>query len=117
MPISYRRRTAPATVGAGRLLTYTIQVWNSALSTDEIPWLTDTVPEYTTFVNASDGGGASTVNGRTVVSWTLPEMSTGDRLYRTFTVRADADLVSGTLIINDDYLASWYESGSGGCSI
>jgi len=30
--------------------------------------------------------------------------------YRSFSVLVDEDLVSGTLIINDDYRTTWYES-------
>jgi uncharacterized repeat protein (TIGR01451 family) len=46
----------------------------------------------------------------TVMSWTLPAFGTGERIEpRSFTVRVDDDLVSGTKIINDNYLAYWYE--------
>jgi uncharacterized repeat protein (TIGR01451 family) len=37
-------------------------------------------------------------------------MGPGDYLFRSFGVRANDDLVSGTLIINDDYRTTWYES-------
>ena len=43
------------------------------------------------------------------MSWTLSGMSTGEELFRSFTVRVDNDLVSGTQIFNDDYGTSWYE--------
>ena len=36
-------------------------------------------------------------------------MSPGDRLARSYTVRVDDNLISGTQIVNDDYRASWYE--------
>jgi uncharacterized repeat protein (TIGR01451 family) len=36
-------------------------------------------------------------------------MSPGDRLARSFTVRVNDDLISGTQIVNSDYRASWYE--------
>ncbi len=104
-------KQAPSIIGRGQLMTYTINVWNSALSTDEppSPWLTDTVPLSTTFVSASDGGVASTVNGRTEVFWTLPGMAPGDNVQRSFTVQVDSDLISGTEIVNESYQASWYE--------
>ena len=104
-------KQAPAVIGRGQLMTYTINVWNSALSTDEPPFptLTDTVPLSTTFVSASDGGVATPVGDRTVVSWTLPAMGTGDTLQRSFVVQVDGDLISGTQIVNDDYRAAWYE--------
>jgi uncharacterized repeat protein (TIGR01451 family) len=104
-------KTAPAIIGRGQLLTYTIRVWNSALSTDEPPYpvLTDTVPMSTTFVSASDGGETQLQDDSTVVSWTLPAMSTGEELVRSFAVLVDSDLLSGTLIVNDDYATRWYE--------
>ena len=37
-------------------------------------------------------------------------MGPGDYLNRSFAVKTDDDLVSGTLIINDDYRTTWYES-------
>lgn len=104
-------KRAPAVIGRGQLMTYTINVWNSALSTDDppFPWLTDTVPLSTTVVRVNDGGVSQTVNGRTTISWTLPAMSPGDTVRRSYTVRVDGDLVSGTQIVNDDYRVSWYE--------
>jgi uncharacterized repeat protein (TIGR01451 family) len=104
-------KTAPPVIGSGQLMTYSINVWNSGLSTDEppLPMLTDTVPASTTLVRVSHGGESQTINSSTVVSWTLPPMSPGDRLARSYTVRVDDDLISGTQIVNDDYRTSWYE--------
>ena len=106
-------KSAPPVVGPGQLMTYTIGVWNSALTTDEPPppWLTDTVPLSTTVVHISDGGVSGTLTGtaQTVVSWTLPALGTGERLQRSFVVRTDDDLISGTQIVNADYRVSWYE--------
>jgi uncharacterized repeat protein (TIGR01451 family) len=92
-------------------MTYTIAVWNSGLSTDEppSPWLTETVPLSVVVVSVSDGGDSQTLTDSTVISWTLPAMGPGETVTRSFTVRVDNDLVSGTQIINSDYRASWYE--------
>lgn len=106
-------KTAPSALGAGQLLTYTINVWNSALTTDLPPTLTDTVPVSTSLVAISDGGVSLTVGSQTVVSWTLPNMGSGDRLARWFTVQVDPGLVSGTQIINDDYWTRWFETNVG----
>lgn len=105
-------KTAPLEIGPGQTMTYTIQVFDSGLSTLETPppVLTDTVPASVTLENISDGGIAETVDGKTVVAWTLPAMSPGDLLYRRFSVKVDQDLVSGTLIVNDDYRTTTYES-------
>ncbi|HSG17195.1 MAG TPA: hypothetical protein VLE70_12850 [Anaerolineae bacterium] len=106
-------KRAPAVVGAGQFMTYSIEVHNTGLSTDEppSPLLTDTVPMSVTVVpgGVSDGGITMTVSGTTVVSWTLPAMSPGDRLYRSFMVQVDAGLVSGTQIVNSEYGTIWYE--------
>jgi uncharacterized repeat protein (TIGR01451 family) len=108
-------KSAPPVIGPGQLLTYTIDIVNTGLATDEppFPWLTDAVPLSTTFVSASDGGVTQTLTNTTIVSWTLPAMATGGRLERSFTVRVDKDLISGTQIINNDYRAYWYEEEVG----
>ncbi len=112
-------KTAPPVIGAGEVLSYAIEVFNSGLSTNVPPYpvLTDTIPANTTFQSASDGGALRVVNGIPVVSWTLPALSTGDRIYRSFAVLVDSDLVSGTQIINRDYRVQWQEAISGGLSI
>lgn len=97
-------KSAPEVVGRGQLMTYDIQVRNSGLSTElPNPVLTETVPMSVSLVSISDGGISGTVDGSTVISWTLPAMSPGDILQRTFTVQVDHDLVSGTEIINSQY--------------
>ncbi len=105
-------KTAPPVIGRGLLMTYTINVWNSALSTDDYPpypWLVEVVPPSTTLETVSDGGMVRIVDGSTVISWTLPAMSTGETLTRKFAVRVDDDLISGTQIVNTDYRTYWYE--------
>jgi uncharacterized repeat protein (TIGR01451 family) len=103
-------KTAPDVIGAGQFMTYTIEVHNTGLSTDDPPptWLTDTVPMSVTVARINDGGLATIVSDTTIVSWTLPSMSPGDRFYRSYMVQVDGDLVSGTQIVNDDYWVSWY---------
>lgn len=107
------RKRAPAVIGRGQLLTYTILVDNTALSTDAPPVLTDRVPMSTTFVNASDGGVMKTMSDTSIVSWTLPLLSTGEDTTRSFTVRVNDDLISGTQIINDAYRTRWFEPEAG----
>jgi uncharacterized repeat protein (TIGR01451 family) len=104
-------KVAPSVIGAGQFMTYTIRVRNTGLSTDEPPpsLLTDTVPMSVTVVRVNDGGLATTVSDTTVISWTLPPMSPGDLLARSYVVQVDTDLVSGTQIINDDYLTTWWK--------
>jgi len=104
-------KSAPPVAAAGLPMTYTIQVYNSGLSTDELipPVLTETLPTSTTLLSVSDGGEWNDLNGRTVISWTLPAMSPGDRLYRYFSVLLDSDLISGTQIVNRDYRTVWHD--------
>jgi uncharacterized repeat protein (TIGR01451 family) len=101
-------KTAPRVVGAGALLTYTLQAYNRGLTTALPPIVTDTVPANTTFVDASDGGVAQEVSATIVVSWTLPQLSPGEGALRTLTVRVDEGLISGTQIVNDDYAVFGY---------
>ena len=105
-------KSAPAEIGPGQIMTYTIQVVDSGLSTEEppSPVLTETVPASVTLLSISDGGTSDTIDGREVITWELPPMGPGDTLYRSFEVRANEDLVSGTLIVNNDYRTTWYES-------
>jgi uncharacterized repeat protein (TIGR01451 family) len=112
-------KTAPPIIGAGQVMTYSMKVFNSGLSNDTnaAPTLTDTIPVSTSLVTVSDGGTSSVKGGRTVVSWNLPPLSTGESLYRSFSVQTDPDLVSGTQIINNDYWTRWHQSGITGTGV
>ncbi len=104
-------KSAPEVIGAGQVMTYALQVYNSGLSTDVPPYpvLTDTVPASTTLVSVSDGGSYAGTAPGTVISWTLSAMSPGDRVFRSFAVQVGSDLVSGTQIYNNQYGTKWYE--------
>ncbi len=106
-------KSAPAVIGAGQRMTYTIEVWNSGLSTDVPPYpiLSDEIPPNTSLVSIGSGGISTTLTGTTTVSWTLPSMSPGDRLSRSYSVLVNPDLVSGTLIVNDNYWTAWSDIG------
>lgn len=101
-------KSAPSVIGRGQLLTYTLHAYNRGLSTQLPPVLTDAVPLSTTFVRASDGGVMMTLSETLVVSWSLPLLSPGEGVMRTFTVQVDDDLVSGTHIVNWDYSVTGY---------
>jgi uncharacterized repeat protein (TIGR01451 family) len=107
-------KDAPPVIGAGQNMTYTIHVFNSGLSTDVPPYptLTDTVPASTTLLSVGQGGTSSVISGTTIVSWTLPAMSPGDRLSRSYSVQVDDSLISGSLIVNDNYRTAWYDIGA-----
>jgi uncharacterized repeat protein (TIGR01451 family) len=110
------QKSAPAVIGAGQEMTYTINVRNSALSTDvpPYPYLTETVPMSVTLLNISDGGESMTIGDRTMISWTLPSMGPGENTTRAFSVEVDDDLVSGTEIVNDLYRVTWSDILSDG---
>ena len=59
-------------------------------------------------LHISDGGTSHDIDGA-VISWVLPNLGTADEVRRTFSVRVDDDLVSGTHIINDGYAVFWGE--------
>jgi len=105
-------KTAPPVIGAGQMMTYTINVFNSGLSTEEPPYpvLTETLPADVELLDVSDDGSWQTISDTTTISWTLPAMSTAESLRRTFSVLVDPSLVSGTQIVNDNYATAWYES-------
>ena len=106
-------KSAPGVIGAGQMMTYTIRVFNSGLSTDDPPFpvLTETIPTSVTLVSVSDDGVEQIMDDRTVISWTLPALSPGDKVSRSFSVLVDADLISGTEIVNADYRTIWYDVG------
>jgi uncharacterized repeat protein (TIGR01451 family) len=101
-------KSAPPVIGAGGLLTYVIEAYNRGLTTLLPPILTDVVPMSTTFVWASDSGTSLNVSDTTIVSWTLPLLSPGEGAVRSFSVRVDDDLVSGTQVVNREYSVSGY---------
>ena len=110
-------KSAPSVIGRGQVMTYTINIWNSALATDPPnPYLWDFLPISGTTVITSSISHSGTIQSvltgtlqATVISWTLPALGTGERIEpRSFAVRVDGDLVSGTQIIND-YRVGWYE--------
>ncbi len=105
-------KTAPPVIGAGQMMTYTINVFNSGLSTEEPPYpvLTETLPAGVALLEVSDDGSYLTISDTTSISWTLPAMSTAESLQRSFAVLVDSTLVSGTQIVNDQYSTAWYES-------
>ncbi len=106
-------KSAPQVIGRGQKMTYSIEIRNSGLSTElPSPVLTETVPLSVSLLSISDGGISTTVNGQTVVSWNLPEMSPGDILHHTFDVQVDHDLVSGTQIVNSLYGTAWTSNGT-----
>ncbi len=111
-------KSGPPVAGPGQIITYTINVKNTALATEAspAPYLLESLPTGTTFISASLGGTyrAITVNSLKlrVISWTLPAFGTGEELDEPlwFSVRLDPDLISGTHIVNNSYKTFWSET-------
>jgi uncharacterized repeat protein (TIGR01451 family) len=115
------RKSAPSVIGRGQVMTYTINIENTALAAEAppLPYLWDFAPEDVEVLEISHGGVAGTytmTNGTNVVavraiSWTLPALGTGEVISepRWFKVRVDNDLISGTQLVNT-YRTYWYES-------
>ena len=109
-------KSASAVIGRGQQMTYTINVQNTALSTDAPPYpeLYDFLPMSMTVLEISHGGQLVEVTGTMAmryISWTLPALGTGAALEepRWFVVEVDRDIVSGTQLINT-YRTMWYEN-------
>ena len=112
------QKSAPTVIGRGQVMTYTIDVWNSALANDvpPYPYLWDILPISGTTVLPGSISHSGTIQSvltgslqMQVISWTLPAFGTGERIEpRSFAVLVDDDLVSGTQIIND-YRVGWHE--------
>ncbi|RLC66855.1 MAG: hypothetical protein DRI48_03750, partial [Chloroflexi bacterium] len=101
--LSLRKRVLspgpPAPVGPGKLLTYKLTVQNDGSIASGL-LITDRLPVSTTF-HSSDGVFVTSTG---VVSWTPAiTLATGEEATFTFTVQVSPTVVSGTVIVNDDY--------------
>lgn len=73
-------------VGVGDVLTYYVN-WVNQTSDKATVTITDQVPDGTEFVSANNGGTTSTVDGKTVVTWSLGEQEAGASGKVSFHVR------------------------------
>jgi uncharacterized repeat protein (TIGR01451 family) len=89
-------------VYAGDEVVYTILVRNVSDEPLENVWLEDTIPEGTTFVEAS-GGGAFSEDG--TVSWGIPTLAPGSSYSAELTLRTLSSSPDGTVLTN------WVEVG------
>ena len=91
---------------AGGTIHYTIVVTNEATANGPAQGLvvTDRVPLSTTLVTAAPGATWSGTTPGSLITWTLPTyLWPGESTAFHFTVTVDSPMVSGTLILNDDY--------------
>jgi uncharacterized repeat protein (TIGR01451 family) len=93
---------------AGGTIHYTIVVTNEATANGPAQGLvvTDRVPLSTTLLAAPGATWSGTTPG-SLITWTLPtHLWPGESAAFHFTVTVDSPMVSGTLILNDDYGAT-----------
>ncbi len=89
---------SPDPVEAGGQITYSLSYSNSS-STNETALgaiLTDTLPNNTNFVSASDGGTVN--NTGTMVTWSLGDLAPGASGTRILVMQVDSPLPNGTLL-------------------
>jgi uncharacterized repeat protein (TIGR01451 family) len=96
-------------VGPGTNLNYTITVRNIGNATASNVKVTDSLPEHTSFVSASDHGKSA--NG--VVTWDHMRIPAGDTLELSLTVHIDDPLPAGVDQIVDDGLTVTADGGFG----
>lgn len=96
------KQTEPDPPGSNRPMTYTLTLYNrGSLATGLV--ITDTVPTNVTYIT-----GGTYLSATNTVSWTWPQLATGEKASFTYTASI-ADLPGGTLIVNDRYAASCSE--------
>jgi uncharacterized repeat protein (TIGR01451 family) len=92
------------TVVPGELITYTLAVGAQDGAVSDVA-LTDRLPPGTLFVAASGEHTRSGPDG-IVFTWQLGDLTDGQLVTRTLTVRVPLDIADGTQISNVDYLAT-----------
>ena len=95
------KSATPDPVAAGGQLQYTLVVTNSGAQATENLVITDRLPLNTAFVSASAGGSLQ----NDIVRWTPVDIVIGGHTAVTFAVQVGPGLISGTLLVNDEYVA------------
>ncbi len=111
-------KTAPLTVTAGDLVTYTISWQISGTVPVDNVGITDSVPVSTTFWNASQPTASEPAQGETgVVEWAVgrvtPTLGSPEQGVVTLTVLSSDVLITGTLITNTSWLSTTTARESG----
>jgi uncharacterized repeat protein (TIGR01451 family) len=83
-------------ISAGTSFSYTLTVANAGPSTAASVQVTDTLPEYITFISANP----TAASGPNPLVWNLGAMNAGETRILTINVQAAANLPSGLVLIN-----------------
>ncbi|MBN1889713.1 MAG: DUF11 domain-containing protein [Thermoflexales bacterium] len=102
-------KTAPITVTAGELFTYTLVVYDAGNIDVTDVTITDALPAHTSFVSA-DSGGALLAGD--IVQWKGLAIRAGSSRRVRFVVRASSPLTDGIVIVNEHYGVSCTEGAS-----
>ncbi|GAB3203847.1 extracellular elastinolytic metalloproteinase [Pontibacter aydingkolensis] len=103
-----------ASIGNGGTLTYTLTAINRSVAPITNVVITNSLPENTTFVSASDGG---TLAGG-VVTFPAVNLGVGEQAVRTLKVKVNSPVVTKTLVLDDiendsTNLIAWKRAGAG----
>ncbi len=101
-------------VAAGSQLTYTLTVTNQGTQHATNVVVTDTIPDHTTFVSASNGGTYDPATRK--VTWpTLANLNVGDTVTYTVTVTVGDPLAAGAITITNQ--ATVQDDGNNGTDL
>jgi uncharacterized repeat protein (TIGR01451 family) len=89
--LTITKSNEPGPVYPGQTVTYALTITNNGDQDATGVVVADTLPAYTTFVSASDGG---TESGG-VVTWSIGALAAGETAYRSVTVQVDATVPAG----------------------
>jgi uncharacterized repeat protein (TIGR01451 family) len=94
------KKNAPAAVGAGNVIAYSIdyRATGSELALGTV--ITDVIPANTTFEAGTCQPSAICAISGNLITWTLGDLQPGDQGTVQFTVRTDSLLANGVLITN-----------------
>jgi uncharacterized repeat protein (TIGR01451 family) len=87
-----------STVWAGERLTYTLSLTHTSLITATNVVVTDALPLYTTFTEASENGSLAA----NLVTWSFPEVAPAQTLHLSLVVTV-SNVLSGTSLVNAAY--------------
>jgi gliding motility-associated-like protein/uncharacterized repeat protein (TIGR01451 family) len=96
-------------IQSGDAIAYVIHVKNTGSQTLTNILVTDYIPVYTNFYDSEDG---TTPDANNLMSWTIPSLTPGQVVTRSFRVRVATDLTGARAIENTAYVNNGNGKGS-----